>query len=184
MKVSYKGMPHALTPKLQQKLDGKFAKLAKLLDGRGEREAHVVVTQERRMCCAEVIIRFHDHELVGKGADADLFTALSMALEKLDSQAVKQRTKWRATHRRKDEGIRRPAEAEPAVRPTRTAAAESDEKRIFRVNGVGRRKPMTLEEAMIEMGENRDYLVYRDAQRDGLSVLVRRRDGHFDLIES
>jgi hypothetical protein len=30
--------------------------------------------------------------------------------------------------------------------------------------------------------------VYRDADRDagreGLSVLVRRRDGHFDLIES
>ena len=39
-----------------------------------------------------------------------------------------------------------------------------------------------------EMDETRDYLVYRDADRDGqnggLSVLVRRRDGHFDLIES
>jgi hypothetical protein len=43
---------------------------------------------------------------------------------------------------------------------------------------------MTLEEAMLEMGENRDYLVYRDAERECLSVLVRRRDGHFDLIES
>jgi putative sigma-54 modulation protein len=56
------------------------------------------------------------------------------------------------------------------------------------VNGVGRRKPMTLDEALLEMEQNRDYLVYRDAdrdpQREGLSVLVRRRDGHFDLIES
>ncbi len=32
------------------------------------------------------------------------------------------------------------------------------------------------------MEEDRDYLVYRDAEGDGVSVLVRRRDGHFDLI--
>jgi putative sigma-54 modulation protein len=192
MKVTYKGMPHALPPKVQQKLDGKFAKIAKLLDGRGEREAHVIVTQERRMCCAEITLQFHDHKLIGKGADTDLFTALSMALEKLDSQAVKQRTKWRATHRRKDEGVRRTGPAEAPASPAPQNASEAEEKRIFRVNGVGRRKPMTLDEAILEMDETRDYLVYRDADRDadrdpqrqGLSILVRRRDGHFDLIES
>jgi len=192
MKVTYKGMPHALPPKVQQKLDAKFAKIAKLLDGRGEREAHVIVTQERRMCCAEITLQFHDHKLIGKGSDTDLFTALSMALEKLDTQAVKQRTKWRATHRHKDDGMRRSAEAEAPVkvpaRPAPQDASEAEEKRIFRVNGVGRRKPMTLDEAILEMDETRDYLVYRDADRDaqrqGLSILVRRRDGHFDLIES
>ena len=178
MKVTYRGMPHALPPKLQQKLDSKFAKLAKLLDGRGEREAHVIMTQERHLCCAEVTLQFHDHKLVCKGSDADLFTALSMALEKLDAQAVKQRTKWRATHRRNGPG------AEPKASPAREGGGESATKRVFRVNGDGRRKPMTLDEAVLEMGKNQDYLVYRDAQREGLSVLVRRRDGHFDLIES
>ena len=187
MKVTYKGMPHSLPPKIQQKLDGKFAKIARLLDGKGEREAHVIVTQERRMCCAEITLQFHDHKLVGKGSDVDLFTALSIALEKLDSQAVKQRTKWRATHRHKDDGMRRSAEAEAPASPARRGKEESTAKRIFRVNGDGRRKPMTLDEALLEMDKNRDYLVYRDADRDsegqGLSVLVRRRDGHFDLIE-
>jgi putative sigma-54 modulation protein len=198
MKVTYKGMPHALPPKVQQKLDGKFAKLAKLLDGRGEREAHVIVTQERRMCCAEVTLQFHDHKLVGHGSDADLFNALSAALEKLDAQAVKQRAKWRTTHRRNGPGVIRkeeagevrrqeiPAKVPPAANASR--ARESDGKRVFRVNGIGRRKPMTLDEALLEMDKNRDYLVYRDADRagegQGLSVLVRRRDGHFDLIES
>src|ERR1700733_612102 len=155
MKVTYKGMPHALPPKIQQKLDGKFAKLAKLLDGRGEREAHVIVTQERRMCCAEITLQFHDHKLLGNGSDADLFTALSVALEKLDSQAVKQRAKWRTTHRRNGPGVSRADEdvrgdRRPEV-PTKVPAAasaskarEADGKRIFRVNGVGRRKPMTL----------------------------------------
>src|SRR5690242_6550401 len=76
MKVTYKGLPHSLPVKVQQKLDGKFAKLAKLLDGRGEREAHVIVTQERHRCCSEITVQFHDHKLVGKGADADLFTSM------------------------------------------------------------------------------------------------------------
>jgi|SRR5579872_3690655 len=186
MKVTYKGMPHALPPKVQQKLDGKFAKVAKLLDGRGEREAHVIVTQERRICCAEITLQFHDHKLVGKGSDLDLATALSIAVEKLGSQAVKQRTKWRATHRRQDEGVRRSAEAAPerASSPVRKGKNDPTAKRIFRVNGDGRHKPMTLDEAVLEMDKNRDYLIYRDAEHEGLSVLVRRRDGHFDLIES
>ena len=193
MKVTYKGMPHALAPKIQQKLDGKFAKIAKLLDGKGEREAHVIITQERRMCCAEITLQFHDHKLVGNGSDADLFNALSAALEKLDSQAVKQRAKWRTTHRRNGPGVSRAEDRGderpevPAKVPAAASASkarESDGKRVFRVNGVGRRKPMTLDEALLEMDKNRDYLVYRDAENEGLSVLVRRRDGHFDLIES
>ncbi len=122
MKVTYKGMPHALPPKVQQKLDGKFAKIAKLLDGKGEREAHVIITQERRMCCAEITLQFHDHKLVGNGSDADLFTALSVALEKLDSQAVKQRAKWRTTHRRNGPGLSRAGAGEDVRGDQRPAA--------------------------------------------------------------
>ena len=42
---------------------------------------------------------------------------------------------------------------------------------------------MTIDEALLEMENDRDYLVYRDADSDRLSVLMRRRDGHFDLVE-
>ena len=47
-----------------------------------------------------------------------------------------------------------------------------------------RRKPMTLEEAVLEMDGDRNYMVYRDAESDRVQVLVKRRDGHFDLIEA
>jgi putative sigma-54 modulation protein len=117
---------------------------------------------------------------VGIGSDSDLFTALSDALEKLDTQAVKARGKWREKHRRKDSDLKPP---EPPAEASASSGKEEAAKRVFRVNGLGRRKPMTLDEALLEM-DDRDYLVYRDAQREGLSVLVRRRDGHFDLIES
>jgi putative sigma-54 modulation protein len=43
---------------------------------------------------------------------------------------------------------------------------------------------MTVDEAILEMDSDRDYLVYHDADTDRLSVLFRRRDGNFDLIEA
>ena len=49
MKISYKGIKKELSPKIQEKLDAKFAKMSKLLEKRGEKEAHVVVTTERHL---------------------------------------------------------------------------------------------------------------------------------------
>jgi hypothetical protein len=43
---------------------------------------------------------------------------------------------------------------------------------------------MTAEEAILEIDARREYIVYRDADTDRPSVLVRRRDGNFDLIET
>ena len=34
------------------------------------------------------------------------------------------------------------------------------------------------------MEKDRSYLVYRDAETERVSVLVRRVDGHFDLVEA
>ena len=179
MNVSYKGIEKALPPKLQYKLDAKFAKLSKLLERRGEREAHVVVTTERHLHHAEITVQFYDHQMVSVGTDPDLFTALYAALEKIEKQAVKQRGKWREKNRRSEA----PA---PAGKPVAAAGRgpRRSAHRVFRVEQHDRHKPMTLEEALLEMEGDRDYLVYRDAQKDGVSVLVRRRDGHFDLIES
>jgi putative sigma-54 modulation protein len=179
MHVSYKGIKRELPPAHQLKVDAKFARISKLLERRGQREAHVVVTHERHLYHAEVTVQFYDHQLVGEGSDGDLFTALTASLDKLETQAHKQVEKFRAKHRRKEN----PAAglAEPSAT---SEAADQPVRRVFRVNHNRGRKPMTLEEALIEMEQDRDYLVYRDAEKQTLSVLVRRRDGHFDLIES
>jgi putative sigma-54 modulation protein len=44
------------------------------------------------------------------------------------------------------------------------------------------RKPMTIEKALLEMDRKRDYVVFRDSETDRVSVLLRRRDGHFSLL--
>ncbi|MEO8100175.1 MAG: ribosome-associated translation inhibitor RaiA [Acidobacteriota bacterium] len=177
MQVTYTGIHHDLPEKVQNKLDAKFAKLSKLLDGNGEHKAHVVLSQQKRTYRAEVTIHYFDHQFVGIGTNTDLFLAMTAALEKLEAQALKQRNKWRETHRRQA----KPASV-PASEPASTPVASSGP-RVFRVN-MGRRKPLTLEEAMMMIDKNGNHLAYRDADTDRVSVLVRRTDGHFDLIES
>lgn len=185
MKVSYRGVQKELPPKLQEKLDAKFSKLSKLLERRGEKEAHVVITTERHLHKAEITVQFYDHQLVGIGSDADVFTSMSQALDKLEKQAVKTRGKWREKKRR-DNGQAEEAAGESASEPDEETNQARREVHIFTVNHHSRRKPMTLDEALIELESDasRDYMVYRDAEKECVSVLVRRKDGHFDLIES
>ena len=183
MKVTYTGIKHELSPKLQAKLDAKFAKLSKLLERRGEKEAHVVVSSVRHLYKAEITIQFYDHQLVSVASDADFFTALYNAVEKLETQAVKNRGKWREKHRRKENGAAAPAPEAPAGDGARHSEASAVPVNVRRASPRGSRKPMTLEEALLEMDQDRDYLVYRDAEKENISVLVRRRDGKFDLIE-
>lgn len=182
MKIAYTGIKHELSAKLQAKLDAKFAKLSKFLEKRGEKEAHVVVTSVRHLYKAEITIQFYDHQLVGVASDADLFTALYEALDKLESQAVKNRGKWREKHRRKEKNGASAPQSESGARETSRQPAPIPVN-VKRAKSHGSRKPMTLEEAVLEMEQDRDYLVYRDAENENISVLVRRRDGKLDLIE-
>ena len=178
MKITYTGRQVELAPAQLRKIEAQFAKVGKLLDGREEREAHVILSLERHLHQAEITVHFYNHQLVGIGSNVDLITAIHLAIEKLEKQTIKVRAKWRDTKRtpRKETAATAP---EPATEPEEPEI----ERHVNRINHHERRKPMTLEEALLEMGKDRDYLVYRDAENDHIAVLVRRRDGDFDLVE-
>ena len=178
MKITYTGRQVEISPAQQKKLADRFAKIGKLLDGRRECEAHVILSLERHLHQAEATVNYYGHQLVGIGSSNDLFTAIHSAAEKLEKQCVKARTKWR-------DAKRTPRKAAPEVETENAAPAESESTpRIYRVNHHRKRKPMTLDEAVLEMDASRDYMVFLDAETDKLNVLVRRRDGNFDLVES
>jgi ribosome hibernation promoting factor len=197
MKINYTGRHDAFPPKQLAKLEAKLQKIAKLVERRGEREAHVILTQERFLHKIEITFNAWEHSFVGMGSDRDLECAANTALDKLEKQIVKLRTKWRDTSRRhkdKEATVSQPSPetAGPVGRAKSgnisapsAAPSKRDRKKVFRVNhGDGSSKPMTLEEAMLEMEASQDYMVYRDALTDRVTVLMRRPDGHFDLIES
>ena len=175
MKITYTGRQVELAPAQLKKLQAQFAKIGKLLDGRRECEAHVVLSLERHLHHAEATINYYNHQLVGLGSGSDLFNAIHDASEKLEKQILKARTKFRDNKR-----MPRKQAAEVEREPAPPEAEPSPH--VNKINHQ-KRKPMTLDEAVLEMDKSRDYLVYRDAQTDRVSVLVRRRDGNFDLVE-
>ncbi len=183
MKITYTGRQVGLAPAQLKRLEARFAKIGKLLSGQRECEAHVVLSLERHLHHAEATIRYFNHQLVGLGSSSELFEAIHGAAEKLEKQAVKARTKWRDNKR-----APRPAPREEPAAPVKAGKKKAEpepepDRLIYHVENHKKRKPMTLEEAMLEM-DGRDYLVYRDAKTERMVMLVRRRDGHFDLMEA
>src|SRR5437868_7780084 len=181
MRITYTGRQVELAPAQLKKIETQFAKVGKLLDGKEEKEAHVVLSLERHLHQVEVTVHYHNHELVGIGSNADLFNAIHAAADRLEKQAIKVRAKWRDSKRTPRKGA---AAEEPAAAAEPTPEHEDGERKLFRINHHQKSKPMTLDEALLEMEKDRDYLVYRDAETDRVRVLVRRRDGHYDLVEA
>jgi putative sigma-54 modulation protein len=180
MKITYTGRQVELAPAQLKKLEAQFAKTGKLLDGKGDCEIRVVLSVQRHLQRAEATVNYFGHELVGLATDPDLFCAIHGAAQKLEKQALKARAKWRDGKRKSPKpGAEAAGEFVAEVAPQAPSNVH-----IYHVNHHDRRKPMTLEEALLEMDDARDYMVYRDAVSDRVSVLIRRRDGHFDLVEA
>jgi putative sigma-54 modulation protein len=196
MKVTYTGKTKEFTAKLEKKVQEKLTKLGKMIEQRGEREAHLVHQVERHLHKVEIKVNFYDRSLLGAAADSDLAMAIAQAVEKLEKQIVKARTKWRDTHRdpkntrekkelEADKGETAGAAPKPSKRNGR-AVPTANEKvlpKVYRVAHSRGKKPMTLEEAVIALEQGADYVVYRDPEKSRLAVLLRRRDGNFDLVE-
>lgn len=191
MKITYTGTPAQLMPKDRAKLEAKLTKIAKVIERKGEKEAHVILSQVRHLHKAEITMNAYDQTMVGAGSDGDLVIAMSSAIEKLEKQILKLRTKRRDTHRHVEAPAPEEAVAAPPVekaavkvKPAKATKTTGPKTKVFRVNHQDGRKPMTLDEAILEMGGATDYFVYRDSKTDRVCTLLRRGDGHLDLIES
>ena len=63
------------------------------------------------------------------------------------------------------------------------AAPDAPERRIVRANRLAL-KPMSPEEAVLKIeASRREFLVFRDSRTEKISVLYKRHDGNFGLIE-
>lgn len=194
MKITYTGSPEELAPKQLAKLEGKLKKMVKPFERKGEKDAHIILSQVRHLHKVEITLNAFDHALSGAASDKDLALAMAAAIDKLEKQFAKMTTRWRDTHRHESIKALAPApEQEAPVRakkaPVGAAAAARKpmkvaQTKVYRVNHSEGRKPMSLEEAMLDMGASLDYYVYRDAKTGRICTLLRRNDGHLDLVES
>ena len=189
MKVHYTGRKTEISEAEKAKAKRRFEKIHRILGSNKDHEAHVILSQERNRCEAEVTLRALHHTLVCTGQNAHPFAALTIALEQLEQQAVKNKHKLTDSKKVQRQRGETPVAVELATPPPPADGVtpeppEPAGPRIIRGNGA-HPKPLTIEEAALQLDEqDRDQVTYRDAETDRICVLLRRRDGDLELVEA
>ena len=197
MNVEYTGRHYEVTPAIRKDVESGLTKIRKILGDKFETK--VVLAVEKRRHKAEITIRPRNGPLVGLAQAGDMPSAVSEALDHLEKQAVKYKTRWRSKKRhdlkkwngkavQQDSlptaiGLAETAEISLVVHKF-PAIAKSTEVHLVRSEDAVAMRPMTLEEAIKEVHfRDRDVFVFRDP-KGKLMVLHRTRDGKMELIEA
>ena len=176
MKFEYTGRHVEVTPGIRKHVQEHFKKLHHIFNGT-EASAHVIIAVEKNRHIGEVVVFWRDHTLTAKEVNADMYMALTRAIEKVEKQAMK--LKKKIIDRK--QGAKRTS----AVAPTPDGQLEATP-RAPRIIPARRYsvKPMTAEEAALNLSSDpQQFLVFRDADTERVGVLYKRNDGNFGLIE-
>ena len=139
-------------------------------------EANVVLSVEKFRHIAEINISGDRLNINGKEETENMYAAIDMVLDKLESQIKKNKEKTR--ERRAGLKFRDKTESAAEV-----SLAEEDLERQVKITTI-EYKPMDVEEAVMQMDLVDDnFLVFTNARTDSINVLYRRKDGHFGLIQ-
>jgi putative sigma-54 modulation protein len=200
MNVEYTGRHYEVTSNIRKEVETGLAKIRKILADKFETKVILAVEKHRHK--AEITINPRNGPLVGIAQAGDMKAAVGEALEHLEKQAVRYKTRWRTKKRqagRKFNGNGKTAEPmielQPAVGITEDTAvpivvhkypavAKTTEVHLVRSDEAVAMRPMTLEEAIKEAHfRDRDVFVFRDP-KGKVMVLHRTRDGKMELIEA
>jgi len=135
-------------------------------------EAHVVLSVEKQRHIAEVLVTGSHLNITATEQTDDLYSAIDLAMSKVERQIKRHVARYKehkgANH------VSTPA-LEPATRSGNTAVIRTQRVAV---------KPMSVDEAVLQlkMAKN-DFLLFKNAANEMLSVIYRRKDGNFGLIE-
>jgi len=175
MRLEITGRHVTVTAQLRQLIDRRLARLGRVLND-AALSAQVILTKEKYRHLTEIVIRARgDHTMRGTGEGNAWPVSMRQAAEKIEQQAHKLKGKWNG--RKRAGSDRRAIAAAPA------AAEPSGARRIVRARRYPV-KPMSVEDAALRVEAGPDtFLVFRNSESDAVSIVYRRKDGNFGLIE-
>ena len=156
-------------------------------------DAHVILSVVKRRQIAEIVLNADRATMTAKEETGDLYSAIDLAGDTREQRARKHTEKLKS-HKLPTRSRRLP-EISPALpEPPNIPGLRMD---VIRSDSFGRRKgpevihtkrlpvkPMSVEEAVMQMDlMSNEFLVFRNAATDTVSVVYRRKDGHYGLIE-
>jgi putative sigma-54 modulation protein len=188
MDFEYTGRHIDVTQALRAHVEEHFGKIEQLFENATTARAHVIIDVVKNRHIAEILFHWREHTLTAKDTNADMYRALTRCVDKIEKQALKLKKKM---IERKQDAVPLSAVApEPAPDPEPDAGSDAaetpDEGRQPRIIAARRYKvkPMTADEAVMSLAEDGDqFVVFRDSDTDRLSVLYKRKDGNYGLIQ-
>ena len=180
MDFEYTGRHIDVTPALRTHVEEHFGKIGHLFENSTTARAHVIMDVVKNRHIAEILLHWREHTLTAKDTNADMYQALTRCIDKIEKQALKLRKK---IIERRQSGV-----PLSSVAPDTTAPPAADDGAGARPRIIAARrykvKPMTAEEAVMMLAEDGDqFVVFRDSETERLSVLYKRKDGNYGLIQ-
>lgn len=177
MNVEITGRHVVITPAIRTYVLKRLKKFTRILGD--DISFHVIIDVEKERQTAEILLKSKMLSLTGSGVTDDMYGSIMRAIEKLERQALKQKSKL-------IEGKRQKAKAKSVANKMGVAegsARASSRKRTGIKEEEAQRKPMTVEEALLELNHS-DYpfVAFRNADSGDVNILYRRKDGTLGLI--
>lgn len=175
MIFEYTGRHIDVTPALRTHAEEHFSRIDHLFNGKATK-AHIILEVERGRHRSEIIVNWRNDVLTATTSLADMYQSLSQSIDKIEKQALKLKNKvidksHRAT--RASSIVQKRSE----VKPSPPAA------RIINARGYAV-KPVTVEEAAMLIEEQEEsFLVFRNSEHQRISIIYKRTDGNYGLIE-
>jgi putative sigma-54 modulation protein len=164
MEIHFTARHFDVAPELRDHITRKLEKLAHVQDG--IREAKVILTGESYRHIVEISLLARRREFMSREAAGDMYSAADSAIEKLDQQLRRFKDKRLARGRRN--GRQAP---EPVPLISLREQVQSPE-------------PLSVDEALERLDdEGGEVLVFENRETRKTTVLYRREDGSYGLIE-
>jgi putative sigma-54 modulation protein len=196
MNVEYTGRQYEITPAIRKEVETGLTKIKKILGDKFDTKVILAVEKHRHK--AEITVSPRNGPIVGLAQAGDMVSAINEALEHLEKQAVKYKTRWRTKKRQPRKGWGGEGKelamqaavgasektAVPVVVHKFPPVSRTTEAHLVRSSDSIALRPLTLEEAIKEAQfRDRDVFVFRDP-KGRVMVLHRTRDGKMELIEA
>ena len=173
MRLQVKSKNVDLSPALKDYAQKRLAKLEKHLNDSARVELELAAERNPSIGqsqVAEATVWTKGPILRARESSHDMKASIDLLVDKLERQAQRLREKRRRGPARRQE--REAAAAAPVEEPVVVKTKQ------FAV------KPMTVDEAVLQLELiGHDFFVFQDADSRDVSVLYRRRDGNYGLIE-
>ena len=175
MKITLRGKNIEITEAIEAKVSEKLSKLDKYFIVSENVEAKVLVRTYPYGQKIEVTIPTEYVLLRAEVVDQDLYNAIDLVIDKLEGQIRKYKT--RLNRKSKDNKL--------AFNLASIEPLEDEEEDVLVKTKTITPKPMDMEEAIMQLELiGHSFFVYRDTETDAISIVYRRNDGDYGLIET